>query len=372
MIPQDIYEYESVKKLIDDCEYNKSSYSLFKNSDPSPYASCFAIFILHFYKEKILHPSKKIKYLVDELTSYKKKYDVCSKAYMQLLSFSLSAIWIIDKTKIKLLEKHVKEVISTFEKNLTYHLDSIGASKGRSQTGNISMLFCLFLIIDSKYFNTNRSNLIKEWKNYFENTINKNGFWGKSLLNPYLQFQNSYHQFEILDYLSLNIKSNERFLHVIDLIDKKGHFSPYPGGGGCYDYDAVYILTKSLNFLDNSKILFLEKKLKLLKNDLFENNFKKGYGFCESSDATSQVLFFRHILSSKSLFQLIEKLKHFYFIMKSNGFVKTHWTRKHRKWSEHNLWDTWFRLLTIARIDQILLKKNVSDRFIKFPGIGHL
>ena len=372
MTANNIYEFESVKKLLDDCEYNKTSYRLFKNSDPSPYATCFAIFISHFYKKKILYSSRKIKYLINELSSYKKKYNICSKAYMQLLSFSLSAIWIIDKTKIKLLERQVKEVISVFDKNLTGHLNSLGASKGRSQTGNISMLFCLFLIIDSKYFNTNRSKLIIEWKNYFGNTINVHGFWGKNLLNPYLQFQNSYHQLEIFDYLNINIKFNERFLHVIKLIDKNGHFSPYPGGGGCYDYDAVYILTKNIKFMKDRELFLLKKKLKLLRNDLVKNNYEMGYGFCESKNATSQALYLEHILFSKSVFQIIEKLKHFYFITKSKGLVKTHWTKKHRQWSEQNLWDTWFRLLTIARIDQILLRKNLSERFINFPGIGHL
>ena len=37
---------------------------------------------------------------------------------------------------------------------------------------------------------------------------------------------------------------------ILSLQDSDGQFAPYPGGGGCYDYDAIYFLTSEYNKLD--------------------------------------------------------------------------------------------------------------------------
>ena len=53
-------------------------------------------------------------------------------------------------------------------------------------------------------------------------------------------------------------------------------------------------------------------------------------------------------------------------------YPKTHWTKYSRRWGESNLWDTWFRLLTIARIEISLENENINKwGFIKYPGIGY-
>ena len=51
--------------------------------------------------------------------------------------------------------------------------------------------------------------------------------------------------------------------------------------------------------------------------------------------------------------------------------IITNWTQTHRKWNESNVWDTFFRLLTIYRICNRL---NYSEKNLfkvnNFPGIG--
>lgn len=53
--------------------------------------------------------------------------------------------------------------------------------------------------------------------------------------------------------------------------------------------------------------------------------------------------------------------------------VHTHWSKYSREWSESNLWDSWFRLLTLARIE-CNISSNAGNRwgFIDYPGIGFL
>src|SRR5690606_35030933 len=49
---------------------------------------------------------------------------------------------------------------------------------------------------------------------------------------------------EIIEYLGVpSPKQTEAADAVRLMADDEGHFAPYPGGGGCYDYDAVFMLT---------------------------------------------------------------------------------------------------------------------------------
>ena len=52
--------------------------------------------------------------------------------------------------------------------------------------------------------------------------------------------------------------------------------------------------------------------------------------------------------------------------------IHTHWSKYSREWHESDLWDSWFRLLTVARIDCAFNKENKKRwGLIKFPGIGY-
>ena len=51
--------------------------------------------------------------------------------------------------------------------------------------------------------------------------------------------------------------------------------------------------------------------------------------------------------------------------------ITNHWTKYSRKWSESDLWDTWFRLLAIAKIDMALGLRISSWTFIDYVGLGY-
>lgn len=55
-----------------------------------------------------------------------------------------------------------------------------------------------------------------------------------------------------------------------------------------------------------------------------------------------------------------------------NDRIHTHWSRYSRFWDEANLWDSWFRMLGIARI-QVAIDPALAGEwgFINFPGIGY-
>jgi hypothetical protein len=79
----------------------------------------------------------------------------------------------------------------------------------------------------------------------------------------------------------------------------------------------------------------------------------------------------QHVISKNNSLKK-ERLKYFLaLLLPKNNKINTHWSNYSRDWSESNLWDTWFRLMTIARIDIAINEKNLKRwRFINFPGIG--
>ena len=79
----------------------------------------------------------------------------------------------------------------------------------------------------------------------------------------YLQFQNGYHQYEIFEYLEFQkVPWIVAAKNTLFMSDRYGHFAPWPGGGACYDYDAIFMLTsKFVNDVGQENIL--KKTLKI-------------------------------------------------------------------------------------------------------------
>ena len=93
-------------------------------------------------------------------------------------------------------------------------------------------------------------------------------------------------------------------------------------------------------------------------------------------DKTKTIKSFREnitkIIHSPNLDIFMERLRYFSALNHpKHNKIKTHWTSYSRDWSESNTWDTWFRLMTIARVLFKLDKhEGVNWSFINFPGIG--
>jgi len=232
-------------------------------------------------------------------------------------------------------------------------------------------MFWAILLIHSRDilgFDTSRS--IEEWIEFHIINMNKFGFWGNKRNMNYLMFQNGYHQYEVFDYLRINEDFwNLAAKNIDKLKDSDYQYAPYPGGGGCYDYDAIYILTSN-----NNKNDYLESVNKTV-NSIIKSQNKDG-GFCES-----------HFIRPRNLKNILKNLNHFISSRNKNKLevlkriisiqrpvhnkIHTHWTNYSRDWNESDLWDSWFRLLLIARYDIAYDPKKFSEwGFINYPGIG--
>lgn len=370
---KDYFNFINLMKIEDD------EYSFTYGSKSSPYALCFAIFgynllcqkefitnnknllttklIKNLHKKKIERIEKKIKISTD-------------KQYLQLLCFTLSCLKILNKENDLNLKNEIEELIP---ESINTSLETNGVFECKGGTGNYAMFIAIILIYARDYLKVKCNYKISEWVDLHIKNMNCNSLWGQFYEINHHQFQNGYHQYEILEYLKYDYSN--KIINNLDQIsciaDSKGQFAPWPGGAACHDYDACFLLSIKSSFNKNNLKLF-EKII----STILQSQNSDG-GFCESQNIRPRsinniVLFLRHLYSAnRSIFkerfyQLItlQRLKH----NKIHSYVSD----KPREWSESNLWDSWFRMMTIARLDCKVSPENISNwGFIEFPGIGY-
>ena len=352
-------------------------YKLFKRSEVSPFARCIVIFNKSLTKQHDWLQKRKEQLIYDLNTDlyilYQKKmtnnidwrYD---KTFLQLYCFTLSSLNILNG---QLNDKNTDILKKILDIDLKKNLEEKNVHKGASKSGNHAMFFAIFNIYANKYLKINRSNQIKEWLEFNCNSINSNGFWGNDIKMNYTQFQNGYHQYEIFEYLEFDkIPWDLAAKKTLLMSDRYGHFAPWPGGGACYDYDAVFMLTSK--FVND---IHQEKALRKTLTSIITNQNLDG-GFCESKSMKNNLLMrfldtIKHIFTQPSHLRLWSLFVNLNLARHKHRHIITHWTKKHRKWDESNAWDTFFRLSTIYRIcNRLNLREKDLFHINNFPGIG--
>lgn len=354
-----------------------SGFKLFERSEPSPFARCFAIFIKALCKDKIWLDERK-EQLIDSLNQEFNAFYLrrsqeninleLDKPTLQLLCFSLSALNILGGALSKANNLVLKNYL---ELDAVANMVERGVGEGLAGSGNQAMFMAIILLYANRFLNIDKEFEIKNWLRFNVNALNTNGFWGASRDITYLQFQNGYHQYEIFEYLGYSEAPwRKAATKVLSLADSKGHFAPYPGGGGCYDYDAVFMLTSRFTG-DIKQTDILSRTLETL---LSEQN--RDGGFCESKLLREKgipkvIPHLKHILRQPSHLRFASLKTGCNLLRYKHRLVATHWTDTDRKWDESNLWDTFFRLSAISRICIFLdLKEQDCFALNDFPGIG--
>jgi hypothetical protein len=377
-------EEELVFKLKDqswnflrNCRTESGLYRLTPNSETSPFALCFAIFLyqligrLHELESEFSYLAEQV---ATDLYSYaekrKKMADLkTDKAFLQLLAFSLSTLHLLEAREQYPLTDIVESLVPD---DMQAYLEEVRAYDGVPRSGNLAMCMGVLVIYGRNFLGMSFDNQIETWVNGHLTHMNQYGYWGDESIT-HLQFQNGYHQYEILEYLGLENPSIESAVAFVrQIADSRGQFAPYFGGSGCYDYDAVSIITSPDRMLTDTDI----KLLSVTVGTILSEQNQDG-GFSESQwirprSSRSIIAGIRHVLSAKNALRK-ERARYFLALLSpKHDRLNTHWTSYSRHWSESDLWDTWFRLLTLARIDCAINPVN-HDRwgFIDFPGIGY-
>jgi hypothetical protein len=362
---------ERYGNFIDSCYVEGKGYKLTKKSEISSYSLCFAIFGKYLIGDHVfLYNNKDLFNNILRNNILKKKVEcqnniLVSKPYLQLLTFTLSALNILGTLSQDPLEEYTLEIINNSPINT---LKYSGVFTGKPGSGNLAMFYGILLIHARENLGLNMDSIISLWISLHVDSMNINGFWGSAKSKSYLQFQNGYHQYEILDYLGVEIKFDPTIL-ILKLVDDDGRYAPYPGGGSCYDYDAVHMLTRESS--DNH-----DELLKKTLSSILSSRNSDG-GFAESKfirplnlNNISKVI--KHVAKSNKE-SLYERVRIAITLFRpKNDKISTHWSTYSREWGESNLWDSWFRILTIARIRIYTGADSITDwGFINYPGIGY-
>jgi hypothetical protein len=290
---------------------------------------------------------------------------------LQLLTFVLSALSILDTLGRDPLGEDVLHVLKRGGA-LEASLRDAGVFRGIPQTGNHAMFHAILLIHAREFLGIDTSEDIGTWVRLHCEAMNEFGFWGPQQAMSHLQFQNGYHQYEILEYLGVHPPLwREAAKQVARLADSEGHFAPYPGGGGCYDYDAVFLLTGVPAGPEPQFASLLWRTARTIVSEQAADG-----GFCESLRVRPLSIgnLRRSILHCAVGTGRVrwERFRRLLALLRSrHDRIHTHWTAYSRGWSESNLWDSWFRMLTVARIEVALCASSSSRwGFISYPGIG--
>ena len=223
------------RQFLNSTRKGEFDFALTPRAECTSYARCFAIFGYGLLRDDLdRYACGLAQKMVQDLDSFKIiRGEVCrnlinDKPYMQLLTFTLSALSILGRLESNPLFNHIKDLM---ELKIDVELKKLGVFDGVPRSGNQALFLAIVLLYaDIHGFNTGES--VETWKNLHLNSINDFGFWGNKKSMSHLMFQNGYHQYEIFEYLETpGVPWSLAADNVAKLSDSQGHFAPYPGGG---------------------------------------------------------------------------------------------------------------------------------------------
>jgi hypothetical protein len=361
------------RRFIDACRAPDGEFRLTPLADATTYALCFAIFGLHLLRDdEALAAGRgawnaKLRQALDDLR-VRQPAPARSKPYLQLLTFTLSALHILETLADDPL---ARQVLPLLPDQIESELEQTHALQGRARSGNHAMFMAILLLHARQSLGTDTTAALERWVQCHRAAMNRFGFWGSGSSMSHLQFQNGYHQYEILEYLDVpDVPWDCAADAVATLADPQGRFAPYPGGGGCYDYDAVFILTATPASTQRHAAL-----LKRTGNAILaEQNADGGFGESHSirpRSAANLLRSLQHVRAAAGRAR-VERLRQAVTLLRpKHDRIHTHWSQYSREWDESDLWDSWFRMLTLARIECAVHPERATNwGFISFPGIG--
>jgi len=379
--------------------HNKSEpvwhYRLFKGSDATVYTSCFAVYLRYLFNDlSWLEDSEKqdwVKYLksfqdpqsglfcgpeakervVDE------RHDVQHLNH-QLTTFCISALRCFGETC-----RYPLKFIDAWKDadRMVRWLDGLNWQNPWN-SGNKVMFLGILLLYNYEHFGDQQAiEALDVWFDWMDhNQKPENGFWGTSRSSDYFYGMGGfYHQFVIYNYVGRKVRYAERVVDRNLLLQQPdGLFCPEGGGKACDDIDGIDPLVHFYHRYDYRRN-DIKAALKRALNGILKNQNPDG-GFCWSKHYWYDFKRYWDILSNFSRHR-----DSYYTYLCTRGVLRgqkkdlfkipvaTGWTQIHRKERESNIFDTWFRCVSIGEICTVLTEDPYASlhmQFLSTPGVG--
>ncbi|MBU1864502.1 MAG: hypothetical protein KKH94_12655 [Candidatus Omnitrophica bacterium] len=388
---KDIFRRRALNWLLT-MQINQTRFRMVAGGGQTIFTSCFALFLLYLLRKQNVFPQREKDVWAAYINSFQDKDsgyyvpanyngELHSKVVHQLTCFCLSALHIVDG-KPQYPFTFLKKWLSS--ENVEEYVRNIGCFKGKPMTGNMAMFLAIFLTYQ---YETHKDLFALDQLNKWFNCHNKaqnprTGFWGNSIgTKSYAGFQNAFHQFLVYSYWGKPVQYHTKIVDtILSLQAPDGFFAPYPGGGGCWDYDAADILINCGYYRGYKQEEIKDSLIRLLMAILASQNTDGG--FCESQ---KRPMYFGDVFSgdNKKFILSGHDPSVWYYRLRTTASISrskmariyTHWTSDGRLWNQSDLWNTWFRCLTIVAIDTVLSGDQKMDKtgwhFHKSIGLGY-
>lgn len=368
----------------------QSHYRMTSNLDGTIFTDCFAFFTRHLLADSFCN---------EELTSFidflLEKQDpltglwhspISEQALVQahdhehtsrqLTTFVLT---ILDQSGVKPLHS-LHFVHRYIPKGATHdYLTNLNWSRNPWNACNRAMFIAIFLI----HCMTNERiegalEALDEWFDWHEQYARpSSGFWGHGFhADWYIGFGGAAHQYIIYDYMQRTPPHLERAIdQVLKMQYDDGRFWPLHGSGSCYEMDAVQILYTGFKRTDYRRDDIKRSLTKLI--DMILSCQNPDGGFCWAprrwfhwEDIARSLM----ITQNPRIILWSAKMQAIAHVKRNNLRTPTVWTNGRHTIQESSLFDTWFRLLTLAQIAQTITDSRISEipwQPLSFPNWGY-
>jgi hypothetical protein len=223
-------------------------------------------------------------------------------------------------------------------------------------TSNKIMFLLYFLTYEQERLNIDNSELISYLFDFLDSKQDADtGFWGTrngaSLENGMF---GASHIYLYYDFHGREINYKDEIVdNVIKLQNSYGLFGSKLSSGACEDYDTIEILSTMLKHPDYKYDFIKESIYKTYS--IIKKNQNKGGGYSYNIDNRS----------------IIERLKD-KIAWKEYYYSYSGWDKMKSNCFKSDLWGTYFRVLTIAKIERMLgIDKGNKYKFYSLPGWGY-
>ncbi len=239
--------------------------------------------------------------------------------------------------------------------NLRNWFKSVDWSKFWYESNKV-MFWLYFYSYIEKYGNESDKEKAKECIDYSFTVLNEKqdkntGYWGTDLNNNDLVDGcfGAAHILLFYDYFNRTIQYKEQIIDNTLSLHSKNGLILTPEGGACEDYDAVEIYLRLL------------KQTEYRKRDII-NQIEKMYHVINRNQETDGGFPYRISLRKYGLFKQ----------KKEDVYRYSSWEMMEARLYYSDTWATYFRLLTLAAIDNILKENNKWFHSYSLPGWGFI
>jgi hypothetical protein len=373
---------------------NTVAYRLNRRASPTPFASCFAVFVRHLFSVLGALPNGERAAWLASLQAYQdpatglfsdsahaaRSPDAAHDATHldhQLTTFCLSAVHALGGRPLYPLR-----FLDEWQDpgRLCAWLDRLDWTNPWN-SGNKAMFLGIFLLYDRDFIGNARSRpAMDAWFDWHDRHQNpQTGFWGQGRRATYIDgLGGAFHQFTLYHYANRPLRCAEQIIDRTLLLQQPdGLYSPILGGATCYELDAADVLVQLHRRHSSYRSDAVRAALARILTGTLANQNPDG-GFCWGHP---RIFSFPDYWRLAADITRHRSLYFWYLTWRATAALhlrwplrlRTGWADQPRAWNESSIFDTWFRCLTIAEISEVLTDTPYAAlewKFLSVPGLG--